>query len=193
MAEAPQPLGAPQKTSANASNNPTGQPTGQPSPAAGFFPYAGYLPGYSADDAYQDSLMQDWESFQRNWQQAQASAYPTQSVYLPTTYAQATADVSPNTEYSTENGVDWFRIIGFYGFFYVVFVLPMSIIGFPISKLLFEPIMQLIFPIAGGNSLWKTLLIMSLFYWGTVGFNAVMRLGSGPKSSHPKGSRQKRA
>ncbi|MEM0951674.1 MAG: hypothetical protein AAGI66_05970 [Cyanobacteria bacterium P01_H01_bin.74] len=66
--------------------------------------------------------------------------------------------------------IDFFYFMGYYGILYLV-VLACNILFFPISEQFIRPIAAFIFPIAGSNSLLKTLLITSGFYWGGVLFN----------------------
>lgn len=59
--------------------------------------------------------------------------------------------------------------IGFYGVFYLVFVL-ITVVGYGPAQEYTSPITNLIFPQYTGNSLVKTVVVISLFYWGAVLF-----------------------
>ncbi len=59
--------------------------------------------------------------------------------------------------------------IGYFCFFYL-FLLIVTLIGYPFSKHFIEPLVALVFPISPGNSLMKALVVMSVFYWGGIAF-----------------------
>ncbi len=61
------------------------------------------------------------------------------------------------------------------GFFVTFWLIMMGItfITYDFSRFFFEPILALIFPIAGGNSLVKSLIVMSVFYWAGAIFGMV--------------------
>jgi hypothetical protein len=64
--------------------------------------------------------------------------------------------------------------IGYYGVFYLA-MLVVEIIGYPFSQQYIRPIMSFIFPINLGNSLLKSLLVMTGMYWSMVTFLIVMK------------------
>jgi hypothetical protein len=70
--------------------------------------------------------------------------------------------------------MDGYHFIGYYGVFYLFFVL-IALIGFipPIHQFI-TPLVGLVFPIAQTNSPLKFFLVMTAMYWGMVVFYTVV-------------------
>jgi hypothetical protein len=65
--------------------------------------------------------------------------------------------------------VSGWRFLAYYGVIYLVFV-GVILVGYPLAQRYATPLASLIFPIAGGNSLLKNLIVDTLMYWGMVLF-----------------------
>jgi H+/gluconate symporter-like permease len=59
--------------------------------------------------------------------------------------------------------------LGYFGCIYLI-ILLFIVIGYPLAQRYALPVASFIFPINEGNSLLKTVLVMSGMYWGMVGF-----------------------
>lgn len=71
--------------------------------------------------------------------------------------------------------MDGWYFIGYYGIIYIFFII-LQVITYPITQTYVKPIAALIFPIAEGNSLFKSLLVDTGMFWGMVLFyNLVIR------------------
>lgn len=68
--------------------------------------------------------------------------------------------------------VSAWRFLAYYGVIYLVFV-GVILVGYPLAQQYATPVASLIFPIAGGNSLVKNLLVDTLMYWAMVLFYAL--------------------
>lgn len=70
--------------------------------------------------------------------------------------------------------MDGYHFIGYYGVFYLFFVL-IALIGFiPVIHQVITPLVGLIFPIAQTNSPLKFFIVMTAMYWGMVVFYTVV-------------------
>ena len=58
--------------------------------------------------------------------------------------------------------------LGYYGVIYLFFLLVV-VIGYGPAQEYMKPITNLIFPEYSGNSMVKTVIVMSLMYWGAIG------------------------
>ena len=58
--------------------------------------------------------------------------------------------------------------LGFYGVLYLLFVLVV-VVGYGPAQEYARPLTSVLFPAYAGNSMVKTLVITTLFYWGAVG------------------------
>ncbi len=65
--------------------------------------------------------------------------------------------------------INGWLLLGFYAMIYLFFLL-LIVIGYPLASKYATPLAALIFPIAGGNSLLKNIIVDSLMYWGMVLF-----------------------
>lgn len=65
--------------------------------------------------------------------------------------------------------ISLWRFLAYYGVVYIGFIIVL-VIGYPLAQQYATPIASLIFPIAGGNSLFKNILVDTLMYWGMVLF-----------------------
>jgi hypothetical protein len=59
--------------------------------------------------------------------------------------------------------------LSYYGVIYLI-LLVVIVFGFPLAQEYAKPLASLIFPIAGGNSLMKNVIVDTLMYWGMVLF-----------------------
>ena len=65
--------------------------------------------------------------------------------------------------------INGWRFLAYYGVLYLGFM-GIIAVGYPLAKQYAIPLTSLIFPIAGGNSLLKNLIVDTLMYWGMVLF-----------------------
>jgi hypothetical protein len=65
--------------------------------------------------------------------------------------------------------VNGWHFLGYYGILYLAFMLFL-LIAYPLAQEYAKPIASLIFPIAGGNSLLKNIIVDTVMYWGMVLF-----------------------
>jgi hypothetical protein len=61
------------------------------------------------------------------------------------------------------------RFLAYYGVLYLIFMV-IIIVGYPLAQQYATPLASLVFPIAGGNSLLKNILVDTGMYWGMVLF-----------------------
>jgi hypothetical protein len=66
--------------------------------------------------------------------------------------------------------MDGYRFLGYYGVFYLFFVLITLISFIPSIHQWIEPMVGLVFPIAKSNSPVKFFIVMTLMYWSMVLF-----------------------
>ena len=69
--------------------------------------------------------------------------------------------------------ISGWTFLAYYGSLWVIFMLIVGL-GYPMAQTYAKPIAALIFPIAGGNSLMKNLLVTTGMYWGMVLFYALV-------------------
>jgi hypothetical protein len=69
--------------------------------------------------------------------------------------------------------IDIWYFLGYYGVLYLVIII-VSIVLYPVSQLYIKPVVAIVFPIAAGNSLIKSLVVTTVFYWFGVLFNTLV-------------------
>lgn len=63
--------------------------------------------------------------------------------------------------------ISGWRFLAYYGVLYLIFMV-IIIVGYPLAQQYATPLASLIFPIAGGNSLFKNIIVDTGMYWGMV-------------------------
>lgn len=94
-------------------------------------------------------------------------------LYTGTSDENATPNIYSDLSSNPEQNVPLITMLTFYAVFYAGLMILLWISYPVVHTEAFTNFLNLIFPIAAGNSLTKTLLVTSAFYWGMVAITMV--------------------
>jgi hypothetical protein len=69
--------------------------------------------------------------------------------------------------------INGWSFLAYYMIIYLIFLIVI-VVGYPLAQEYAKPIAAMVFPIAGGNSLLKNIVVDTLMYWGMVLFYSLV-------------------